>query len=89
MLISTSLNIKQLESMKELQKILLVPIGGRIEVWITPKLACVESITIHEEFNSAKLEFEIFHHYGMVAVVVEEHYVLFVGVAVGFVVWFL
>ena len=44
---------------------------------------------MHEDFDFAKLKFIIFSHYGMVMIVVEEHYVVFVLKAIGFVIWFI
>ena len=41
---------------------------------------------MHEDLNFAKLEFIIFSHYGMIVVVVEEHYVALVLETVGFVI---
>lgn len=42
---------------------------------------------MHEDFDFAELKFIIFGHDGMVIVVVEEHYVVFMFKAISFVVW--
>ena len=54
-------------------EVLLIPVKDDVEVGVAGDLAGVELSILRKDFDFAKLEFEVFHQDGVVAVVLEEH----------------
>lgn len=71
--------------MKQLSEVLLVPVEYNVEVGVAGDETGIEFGVGGEDFDFAEFELEVFHEYWVVGVVLEEHDVIVVVEAVGFV----
>lgn len=72
--------------MKQFGEVLFVPLEYDVEVGVAGDGAGVQLAIAAEDLDLSEFKLEIFHEYGVVGVVVEEHDVLVVLEAVGLVV---
>jgi len=61
--------------MKKLTEILLIPVKNNIQMWIACYETWVDFSISCIDLDFSELEFYAFHHDGVVAVVIEKHYV--------------
>lgn len=70
--VSAAFEFKQRQSVEQFGEVLFIPVEYEVEVGVAGELAGVEFVIAGEYLDLAEFEFEVFHHDGVVAVVVEE-----------------